>query len=390
MSTKLDPTASVGINSKEIDTSKEIPKKKKIKKLPKIKDVKLVSIEIGSKYIKLIEAKKKRDSIHVNSAVKIEAPKETSSNGELHNLPNIAAVLKNTLSKRHISTKNISFTGISNNVISREITILDSDEISLKERQMLVENEIKQYLLINLEDYKIQFTDAGRFEEDGVKKMKVLVIAYPNKLIENYLTIIEGLGSKYKPCSLDVTNNSLQKVFKHINTINGKEIDKEKVYLFIDMGAESFNTSIINNRKLEFMRLLSGGGSEIDKQIAFKIGMTIEDAESEKIEKCNLMADELVGVEKDVNKAIRDVVNGWIDEIERIIQFYNNKEQKRIEKIYLYGGGSRLRGVSEFIQERLNIETEKIKSFDGVQLDKRVNIHSIDQFISTLGTVIRF
>lgn len=390
MSTKLDPTASVGINNKEIDTSKEIPKKKKIKKLPKIKDVKLVSIEIGSKYIKLIEAKKKRDIIHVNSAVKIEAPKETSSNGELHNLPNIAAVIKNALSKRHISTKNISFTGISNNVISREITILDSDEISLKERQILVENEIKQYLLINLEDYKIQFTDAGRFEEDGVKKMKVLVIAYPNKLIENYLTIIEGLGSKYKPCSLDVTNNSLQKVFKHINTINGKEIDKEKVYLFIDMGAESFNTSIINNKKLEFMRLLSGGGSEIDKQIAFKIGMTIEDAESEKIEKCNLMADEFAGVEKDVNKAIRDVVNGWIDEIERIIQFYNNKEQKRIDKIYLYGGGARLKGVSEFIQERLNIETEKIKSFDGVQLDKRVNIYSMDQFISTLGTVIRF
>lgn len=387
---KLDVQTSV--DEKGIDTGKtSVKKKKKIKKLPKIKDIKIVSIDIGSRYIKILEAKKKKDVISITSALKIEAPNDVVEKGELRNLPSIVNGINNAFAKWHISTKDISFTSIAGSVMSREISIIDSEEITATERRVLVENELRQYLPINLSDYQIQFTEAGKFEANGIKKLKVLVIVYPIKLIKSYLNVISDMGSKMKPCSLDVTNNSLQKFFKHVKTINEKPVDKEKVHLFIDMGRSTFNTSIISDGKLQFMRLIEASQDAIDKGIALRIGRSYEDAEQMKMEMCNLMATDIKDNEEaEVNNVIKSYVNTWIDELVRITHFYSNKEEKRVDKIYLYGGGSKLNGLAEYIEDRMNIDTERIVTFDGIEVANNVSVANIDQFINCIGTVIRF
>lgn len=389
MGSILEVKKKLNIDSKGIEEGR-VARRKKPKKVHKIKEIKLISVDIGSKYIKVVEAKRKANIITVTNSFKVESPREIIEKGEIRNLPSIANTLKETFLKRHISTKDISFTGVSESVISREIAIIDSNQITDAERKVLVQNELSRYLPINLDDYEVQFTDAGRFEDNGVKKMKILVIVYPIRLIKSYLSLVKDIGSKMRPCSLDVTNNSLQKMFNHVSVINGKEINKESVYLFLDMGATVFNSSIIKDGKLEFMRLIPAGGEEIDKRIAFKIGMTIEEAEVEKIERGNLNDEVLAKKDEEVNKHIKFVVNGWLDEIERIIQFYSNKAQQRIDKIYIYGGSSKLKGLESYMNSRIGIEVEKIESFDGVELARNVNMANMDQFINTLGTVIRF
>lgn len=391
---KLDEAMQTGIEQKDIDieTSKQaVKKKRKIKKLPKIKDIKLISIDIGSKYIKIIEAKRKKDVIQVTSALKIEAPAEIMDNGELRNLPSIVNALKTAFMKWHISTKDISFTSFAGSVMSREITIADTDEITVQERQMLVENELRQYLPINLADYQIQFTDAGKVEENGVIKQKVLVVVYPIKLIKNYLDVVSQTGSKLRPCSLDITNNSLQKFFNHVKTINGQPVEREKVHLFIDMGRTTFNTSVIAGGKLQFMRSLQVSQDEIDGLIARRVGKYEDEAEVLKMERCNLMATEFSDdQEREINEIIKEKVNNWVDEVTRILQFYGNKAKQRVDKIYIYGGGAKLNGIADYMQEKLDVETEKINEFDGVEFGRNVNVANVDQFINTLGTIIRF
>ena len=388
---KLDEAIKTGVEEKDIETSKPVVKKKrKIKKLPKIVDVKMVSIDIGSKYIKILEAKKKKDTIQIISALKIESPADIVEKGELRNLPSIINALKMAFMKWHVSAKDISFTSIAGSVMSREVTIADTDEITIAERQMLVESELRQYLPINLADYQIQFTDAGKVEVDGVMKQKVLVIVYPIKLIKNFLGIISETGAKLRPCSLDVTNNSLQKFFNHVKTINGQPIDRKKVHLFIDMGRNTFNTSIIADGKLQFMRSIEASQDEIDRSIGLRIGKHYDEAEVLKTEQCDLMATELTDEQVEINDVTKGYINRWIDDITRITQFYGNKEQQRVEKVYIYGGGAKLKGLAPYMQERLDIETEKINEFDGLDLGKNVNVANIDQFINAIGTVIRF
>ena len=59
----LDEALQTGIEQKgiEVDTSKKaVKKKRKIKKLPKIKDIKLVSIDIGSRLLKSLRLRRRR------------------------------------------------------------------------------------------------------------------------------------------------------------------------------------------------------------------------------------------------------------------------------------------------------------------------------------------
>ena len=389
---KLQEAMQTGVEEKEIEISKPVVKKKrKIKKLPKINDIRLVSIDIGSKYIKILEAKKKKDVIQITSALKIESPADIVEKGELRNLPAITNALKMAFMKWHVSTKDISYTSIAGSVMSREITIADTDEITVSERQMLVENELRQYLPINLADYQIQFTDAGKVEgKDGTTKQKVLVIVYPIKLIKNFLSITDGAGTKLRPCSLDVTNNSLQKFFNHVKKINDKPVERNKVHLFIDMGRNTFNTSIIADGKLQFMRSIEASQDEIDRSIGLRIGKGYDEAEILKMEKCDLMGENLTDEQMEINEVTKSFVNRWVDDIARITQFYGNKEQQRVEKVYIYGGGAKLKGLAEYMEARLDLETEKIETFDGIDLGKNINVANIDQFINTIGTVIRF
>lgn len=394
MVSKLDEAVKTGIDEKEIEAGKTsvVKKKKKVKKLPKIKDIRIVSIDVGSKYIKIMEAKKKKDVIHITAAIKVEAPREVidEQRKDLRNIPSIVNTIKGSFMKWHIATKDISFTSMSKGIISRELTILDNDEITPEERQMLVANELRQYLPINLEDFQIQFTDAGIINEDGINKRKVIVMAYPIKLIKAYLTVVSDMGNKIRPCSLDIANNSVQKFFRHVKTINGKSIERQKVHMIIDMGSSMFNTSIIEDDKLQFMKTIDTNQEDLDREVAYTIGKAIEDAEEAKWELCDLMNAELIGDQADLNKKFKRIIDIWIDEVARIGNFYRTKTGNRVEKIYIYGGGAKMKGLPEYMQAKLNTETEKINTFDGIELAKNVNIANLDQFINTIGTIIRF
>ena len=138
------------------------------------------------------------------------------------------------------------------------------------------------------------------------------------------------------------------------------------------------------------MRTVEASQDEIDRAIGLRIGRGYDEAEILKMEQCDLMGETLTDEQIEINDVTKGFVNRWSDDIARIMQFYGNKEQQRVEKIYIYGGGAKLKGLAEYMQQRLDIETERIANFDGIDLGKNINVANIDQFINTIGTVIRF
>ena len=109
------------------------------------------------------------------------------------------------------------------------------------------------------------------------------------------------------------------------------------------------------------------------------------------MERCDLMRTDFDDEQdREINQVIKEKVSVWTDEVARILQFYANKAQQRVDKIYIYGGGAKLNGLADYMQEKLDIETEKIDKFDGVEFARNISVANIDQFINTLGTVIRF
>lgn len=372
------------VKKKKVSFTFKKPTKKE-PRLRKAKDVKFISIDIGGSFIKVVEGKRKKDKLLVTNAAKIESSVDYIKNGDLFSLPNIVNLLKSNFSQRGISAKDLVFVMGGNQLISREVSVVYNKDISEKEFRMLIAHELEQYLPINMDEYDIQYKEIEKYDLNGQPRIKVLVVACPKSIVKTFLKVAEDIGEKKKPYALDISNNAIAKVYSHVTKINGEAVDKKESAMFIDMGSSSFNVSILNKGTLEFMRSIQGGGAEIDRAIALRVGIHVKEAEDLKIEKCDLKE----FLEDDVNRCAREVVAEWVDEVERIANFYSNKTKKRITKIYIYGGAAKLNGLEEYMTGRININTVKIKEVNNLEISKSAVINNIDQYLNAIGTLIR-
>ncbi|WP_346929779.1 pilus assembly protein PilM [Clostridium sp.] len=361
---------------------------KKIKKVDdnkpaKPKSIRLVSLDIGAKDIKIVEGQVKGGKIKVYSMSKIKSPEDIIQDGELYNEESILLKLKEEMKSLGMKSKNIAMVSSSSTIISRELIapyVENSEEL-----RTLVNYEIEQFLAINLNNYVIQFM---RFEEvivDGVRKQKIFTIIYPKNLIDSYRNLAEKL--LVNPYSLDITNNSIRKLSSIAEIYNVDLIKKEESILYLDLGHKNINLSIVNNNKLEFIRVIPIGGIEIDKFIADLKGISMEEAEEVKKTQVEVGKHRK---ENELNDGVVEVIEGWLDDLNRIIQFYTNKSNgKKINHIYLYGGTSKLKGIDEYIALKTGIETTKIITVNNIEFDKKINTTTIEEYVNALGALIR-
>ncbi len=361
---------------------------KRIKKVDdskpaKPKSIRLVSLDIGSSDIKIVEGQVKGGKLKIYNMRKIKSPEDIIQDGELFNEESILLKLKEEMKTSGVRTKNIALVSSSSTIISREIIVpyVENNE----ELKTLVNYEIEQFLAINLNNYVIQFMRLEEVMVDEVRKEKIFTIIYPKNLIESYRNLAEKL--LLNPYALDISNNSIRKLSSIADIYNVDLINKEESILYLDLGYKSVDLSIVNNNKLEFIRVMPIGGIEIDRFIADFNGISMEEAEEIKKTQVEVGKHRK---ENPLNDGVVEVIEGWLEDLNRIIQFYTNKSNgKKISHIYLYGGTSKLRGIDEYVSLKTGIETTKIITANNIEFSKNVNTTTIEEYVNALGALVR-
>jgi len=361
---------------------------KRIKKVDdnkpaKPKSIRLVSLDIGSSDIKIVEGQVKGGKLKVYNMRKIKSPEDIIQDGELLNEESILLKLKEEMKTSGVRTKNIALVSSSSTIISRELIVpyVENNE----ELKTLVNYEIEQFLAINLNNYVIQFMRLEEVIVDQVRKQKIFTIIYPKNLIESYRNLAEKL--LLNPYALDITNNSIRKLSSIADIYNVDLINKEESILYLDLGYKSVDLSIVNNNKLEFIRVMPIGGIEIDKFIADLNGISMEEAEEIKKTQVEVGKHRK---EDQLNDGVVEVIEGWLEDLNRIIQFYTNKSNgKKINHIYIYGGTSKLRGIDEYIALKTGIETTKIITANNIEFNKNIDTTTIEEYVNALGALVR-
>ncbi len=361
---------------------------KRIKKVDdskpaKPKSIRLVSLDIGSSDIKIVEGQVKGGKLKIYNMRKIKSPEDIIQDGELFNEESILLKLKEEMKTSGVRTKNIALVSSSSTIISREIIVpyVENNE----ELKTLVNYEIEQFLAINLNNYVIQFMRLEEVMVDEVRKEKIFTIIYPKNLIESYRNLAEKL--LLNPYALDISNNSIRKLSSIADIYNVDLINKEESILYLDLGYKSVDLSIVNNNKLEFIRVMPIGGIEIDRFIADFNGISMEEAEEIKKTQVEVGKHRK---ENQLNDGVVEVIEGWLEDLNRIIQFYTNKSNgKKISHIYLYGGTSKLRGIDEYVSLKTGIETTKIITANNIEFSKNVNTTTIEEYVNALGALVR-
>lgn len=373
---------------------------------------KFISLDIGSQSIKIIVGKYQKNKVYIDRAIMVDTPLHTVEDGNIVDKLRLSSELKNTLGINSIKTKEVNCTTNSTSIINREIIIPKAEDSEL---ETMVKFEIQQYLPIIMEDYIIQYkvleTIKDENSENLIEKLRVLVVVYPKHMAEGYLDMLKD--ADLKPNVLDVNFNAINKLFTNCVEINEEKytanettasiqisghnitpVNKEFIndtIAVIDMGAENLSVNIFSNGQMDFSRMTTSGGSLIDKHIAREYDIKLEEAEKRKKHHCDLSDENNSQKLEELNNIIKEDVNSWMEEINRIIQFYRNKKVgNKVDKIFIYGGSSRLKGIEEYMTRALNIPVIKIKSMSNIILGKDVDKEQLDYYLNAIGAIIRF
>lgn len=360
----------------------KILKKKFSKKTNKLntpdKKRKVIAFDMGSNTIKIVEAMYYKNEMNIYKYVKIPTPKDAIIDGEIKKGEELYIKLKRVLKKNGMNAKYGVCTTNSTLIINREIQI---PKVENEELETVIRYEIQQYLPINLDDYILQSTFLGEEEVQGLEKLNVRVIAYPEKIAREYYNFLMKL--ELKPYALDVNYNSVNKFINVSKKDNQIENQTKGTVAFIDFGASFIDVNIYKEGHVHFTRIIKNGGNDIDEILIQNNGINNEELVEFKGKNIDLSEES-----DSLNIQVREIVDEWIEKIEKILQFYKNKNPGNdVNNIIIYGGSSKLKGIEAYMTEKIGISTQ-MKGISKTVF-KLTDDNDSDDYINALGSVIR-
>ncbi len=346
----------------------------------------VLSIEPGSKNIKIIEGRHNRNNVFIEKAIMIPTPKDSINDGKIIDRDKIRDILQKTIKENKIKSKKVIFTTKSTSIISREIEMPFAKQ---EELESMVKFEIQQYLPIMLDDYIVEFKILDEFKEDNQKKLRLLVVVMPKGIAEEYIKLVREL--KLKPLALDVNSNSVSKLFNKNLKINNENYSFDKTVSIIDFGHEYLNVNVVSEGNSLFSRIIQQGGKDIDISLANSFNFTMEEAENKKINECKIIKVNSDYIETSMmNEILNGTIDAFIMEIKRVFQYYESRERgNKINKMYIYGGTSKLNGLIEYLSEAFSIPVLEINDLNNVKFSKSFSQIEIHRYLNTIGAIIR-
>ncbi|HTF55731.1 MAG TPA: pilus assembly protein PilM [Planctomycetota bacterium] len=147
------------------------------------------------------------------------------------------------------------------------------------------------------------------------------------------------------------------------------------IVMLLDIGADNSDLALIRGGRLIFCRNVAAGARVIDSGIARLGGLSPEEAESRKIQFANLgaSAEDADPREDEIRPAVRSGASQIAGTIQSTIAFARTQLGEKdltVDKLYVSGGGARLRGLPEYLQSALKLPVETLDPFRGIDLGK--------------------
>lgn len=362
----------------------------------KKKDNLYLAMDLGSRNVKFVEGSYEDGKVRVGSVFMKTVPDEAYMNGAINFDYGLDGTISTAINESGIKTRDLICTVESMDLIKREILV---PQLSHEDTMEMIAYEISQYLPINVENYVMQYKVIGEVVEDNIKKNNVLVGAMPKDIAEGVLKLVGS--ANLHPHFLDIHSNSLEKLFDENTSVNSGYKLGGKTIALLDMGHSFINVTILEKGVYKFNRVIRAGGSFLED--IMKENNT-EDSEKGKLEYRDMSIVNLArdydlsgtsgfGINLDkgsIESNFISNINSWADEIDKVLRYYTSRSiDNKIDNIYIYGGTSMFEDMDSYLEQRLGIKTEKIKSIDKVKFEDKNMEKELPMYINALGSLIR-
>lgn len=341
----------------------------------------IIGLDLSDLSIKVIQLERKGKKNVIARLGSTEIAAGSISGGEIVNKENVIAAIKKVISSaepKEIKVKNVICSLPETKAFLRIINIPRMKEEEIKGA---IKWEIEANIPIPIDQayYDWQLLDKNFSRKEG--NMSVLIVAVSQNIVNQFIDVIEQAG-------LTVVNLEIESIAQARSLLDRKE--KEKTTLIIDIGGRrtSFLISVDNVPCFTSSLPLSAGS--LTDIISKTLNINIKEAERRKIEYGIGLADK----NDPVFKAVQPVLENLVSEIEKSIDFYLNglRYSPSIDNIIMCGGGSRTKGIIDYLSKRLNKEITLGNPWINLDIKDDLSIKKKDesiQYATAIGVALK-
>jgi len=362
----------------------------------------VVCIEVGVRFTRICETTDGKQTPQVFNCVTFPTPQGAVEDGYIRDKATMANIIRKQMTDLGIKTTDVIFTLNSTKIASREVFIPVVKENKIKS---IVDMQASEYFPIDISEYNISYyllNDVSKVKSAD-KKMKLLLLAAPNNLVQSYYNLADAAGLHIT--SIDYIGNSFYQLAK-------RQLG-QGVNISIHINENTSIINIVENENLLLQRIVPYGTNEIVERVKENSLFNVNtDEEAIQI----LCKEKLINYQFDLQKddiglsyatqsesydralkeikAKEDITDSFrflMNHVIRVIDYFTSKNSdKKIGVIYISGLGARFQGTVHLFKNELGYDCRRMENLFSASFVGKNTIPQDEQtdYISCIGSSI--
>jgi type IV pilus assembly protein PilM len=360
-----------------------------------------IGVDVGSTAVRVAEVAAGEIPVIVRAA-QVPLPPGVVVGGEVRQPEVVAEALRELWSKAGVKSKQVHL-GVGNQrVVVRELALPWLPE---KELRDTLGFQVQEFIPMASDEAVLDFDPLGEMDQGGRRMVRILLVAAHKPMVN---ALVEAaLAARLDPQGIDLTPFAVTRAVGAGD--DGLDLDSSGDEAIVDIGAQVTSICVHDRGVTRFVRMLPSGGRDITLALASVLGVDDETAERLKRgERFGGSADSVpaVGAPADGAPAVqlpppvdapaadalptgtlpvqaprgvpgviadptevRDLAlaraGSFVDEVRSSLEFFTAQmSNAQIGRVLVVGGGSRLDGLLELLQERLPVPVDRARLFE--------------------------
>jgi type IV pilus assembly protein PilM len=321
----------------------------------------IVGVDISSGGIRAVEV---RDATTAKPTIvkydSIPLPEGAVLRGEVVEVTTVVTALRQLWSSGGFTSKNVVL-GIGNHrVLARDLTV---PKMTIERIRESLSFQVQDLLPVPVDQALLDFYPVSEGTSDQGPVVNGLLVAAVKESVDTNVRAIELAG--LNPVDVDLIPFALCRVLLRGSSRRG-------LVAIIDVGANTSTVVVARDGVPEFVRIISAGGRDLTDAIRSEAALTTEQAESTKLS----LGLSTVGVpvaQQPIVEVIYKVAGELLNSIRNTLTYFvGAHDQQPISQIVLTGGGAKLRGFAQALQDGTHIPIVIADPFGLVAVDRRL------------------
>lgn len=360
---------------------------------------KVLSIEIGQQVTKAVVIDFLKKNPHVYNAFSFDTPEGVMEDGYVKDKDRMAQLLREQMKDNGVKEKEVVFSIASSKIASREVTVPYVPEKNLDN---LINATAQDYFPVNMDEYTLAYNVLETVKEKDKKSLKLLLLAAPDSLIQNYYSLADLMGVRVE--SIDYYGNgSMQVLQKHIGS--GYSV-------CVQIGSLNTMVSVLKENQQIMQRTIPYGTNTIietmlahpalecrDETDAMEmlcrenVVYSTLDYEDETVRGTRISEDQWKrsGQSREARKAVTDAVGGILLSVIRVVDYFGSRYPDcKLGYIYITGMGVKIRGLDTLFEREMDLPVRKLEKLTNITFSRGFarSLQDQTEYIAAIGAAI--